>query len=264
MKDRILNAIKLTIPIVVVISVAYEFFYFIGMGWRLSQAPLNTQDFIRGWLVWGAVLLPLLSGSLTTFTFFTATPLDPNNQQPAPKTEAQARIHELKQRLIRVIFWGCVAIGATLLLRFIVEGEYRLYVLQTSFLFFGLSGLVRMAFITVIPKFDTFLKMMALGLLSFFSLVGFEDGTNVLDGEFRLPNTATLQTTRISGVDETVIRVFDQWTLIRQSPRHYAWINHQSGETIEFQAWRKRYQGVRCIFNEDTCYYDKRESDSFK
>lgn len=63
MKDTILEAIKLTIPAVVVISVAYEFFYFIGTGWRLSQAPLQTQDFIRGWLVWGAVLLPVLTGT---------------------------------------------------------------------------------------------------------------------------------------------------------------------------------------------------------
>ena len=264
MKDKVLDAIKLTIPAVVVISVAYEFFYFLGMGWRLSQAPLHTQDFIRGWLVWGAVLLPALSGSLTTFTFSVTNPLELNNEQPVSMSEAETLIYELKRCLVRVIFWGFFAIGVTLLLRFIVEGEYRLYSLQTSVLCLGFSALVRMAFITGVPKFDTFLKMMALGLLSYFCLVGFEDGTNVLDGEFRLPDTATVQTTRISGVNETVIRVFDQWTLIRQSPRHYAWINHQSGETIEFQAWRKRYQGIRCVFNENACYYDKRESDSFK
>jgi hypothetical protein len=263
MSHRFLDAIKLTIPVVFVISVTYEFFYFLGMGWRLSQAPLHTQDFINGWMVWGAVLLPFLSGVLTTsfsglvkFDFFRGLSEHP--------TETEKLLWEQKQSLVRIASWGCFSIGLLLLMKFILEGEFHFYVLQTSLLFFGLSFLIRSAFLGSIPNFYTFLKFFSIGLLSYCSLAGFENGTSVLDDELRLPNPVTRQTTKVLGVDEAVIRVFDQWTLIRQSPRHYAWINHQSGETIEFQAWRKRYQGIRCVFNENACYYDKRESDSFK
>lgn len=259
------EALKLTIPFVVVLSVVYELFYFQGMGWRLSQAPLTTQDFLRGWVVWGAVALPLLFGFLSTIG--SQHPFE-SVREAHRDSNTTGQIHAESRKSIRclskLLFCSMLAFSGALLLVFVIAGETHLFVLQTGFSVFWLALMMRYFFMVPEPEFVPIAKLIGGGILTLFSLAGLEAGSKVLSEEFQLPDVTTQQTSRIAGIDESVVRIFDQWTLVRLSPKHYAWINHQSGETIEFHPGRLRYQGLRCIFNEDYCYFSRREEQAYQ
>ena len=261
LKVKLIEAAEIALPVVFVISAAYEYFYFKALGIDLSKTPLGTSDFLRGWIVWMPVLIPLIAGRLLSQAFVFLA----NGSSPEVKTP-QLQRSPAAIKLVKTAFWSLIALGASIAFSYIVIGEYIQLLLQNCIATFAVAIWIKLPTKGTSNQHQESIKflLIPIAFVAYFSLNGFAEGSVVLDDEFDISNLHSRQKIKIEGSAYDVIRVFEQWTLVRIRPKHYVWLNNQSSQTIEFEAGRRRYQGLPCLFNEDRCYIDVRERNSFK
>ena len=263
MKDKFLDATKMALPVVVVISAVYEYFYFKGLGVDLERSPLGTADFLRGWLVWSPILIPFILGNL----FSQVLVIGAGGSYAKSDTATTSRtLSPASVRLANRVYWGLSACGVLILGYCLFVGEKLQLGVQSCVPAFTVALIAKIPTLGLSPDREksTLTYLLVFAFVAYFSLYGFAQGTAVLDEEFEVANIDSRQVTKVDGISYDVVRVFDQWTLARQRPKHYIWIHNQSEHSIEFKAGRKRYQGLRCIWNEDSCYINKRERESFQ
>lgn len=260
-KFKLFKATEIALPIVFVISAAYEYFYFKALGIDLSKTPLGTSDFLRGWIAWMPVLIPLIAGRLLSQAFvFVSNGSSPEFKSPNMQRSPAAI------KLGKAVFWSLIALGASIAFSFIVIGEYIQLLLQSCIAAFATAIWIKLPTMGISKQHEESTKFFLIPIVfvAYFSMNGFAEGSVVLDDELDISNLHLRQHIKTEGLSYDVIRVFDQWTLARIRPKNYIWINHQSNHTIEFEASRKRYQGLWCVFDQSHCYIDVRERDSFR
>lgn len=248
----------MALPVVVVISAVYEYFYFKGLGVDLERSPLGTADFLRGWLAWSPMLIPIVLGNLTSQVLVIGEGVSYAKSDTATTSRT---LSPESVRFANRIYWGLSAYGVLILgyCLFVGEQLQPLVQVESCILAFTVALMVKIPTLGLSPDREesTRTSLLVFAFVAYFSLYGFDQGTAVLDEEFEVANIDSRQVTKVDGISYDVVRVFDQWTLARQRPKHYIWIHNQSEHIIEFKAGRKRYQGLRCIWNEDSCYINK-------
>jgi hypothetical protein len=223
-----------------VVSVVYEFFFFLGLGTDLSHTPLNPVDFLRGWMEWAN------TGQYIFFVFLTHLLI---RKLESWKTEeeivASSSSPELTRKIRnsphRYIIW----LGGILLMKFLIVGEIHyqsgiIGIIITSIIIFDwiVDGSPQSSNI-----FNAKLPLFWFALI-FCGLNAFKIGTSVYDAR-----TEPLYVTKISsGKYVEVVRVFDQWSLVRLDKREFAWVFHQSDREIKFSPERHQFIGAYCYF----------------
>jgi low affinity Fe/Cu permease len=258
--EKLKNALELAAPYVVTSSIGYEFFYFKGLGYQLSSTPLGVADFFRGWLFWLAVVLPAFVGFFVSSTSSKPLHILPSNlQQPTENSTCTYKFIYYFSLYSPYLFSGT---GITVFIWFLFLGEQVAFALQMAILlvFLGILEKMHQWSMTRVQTVATALTALFLCVCVF----GFERGAAVLDDEFRATRQSFVGVTKLDEQEVDVIRIYDQWSLVRLYPKQYAWINHQSGHSIKFSVSRKRFQGIFCIKNDDWCYLDKIERESYK
>jgi hypothetical protein len=261
MEDKILNATKIAIPVVVLISVTYEFFFFKGMGSSLSQSPLGTSDFLRGWIDWSPLLIPFIIGHIFTRAYF----LQADRERNAVITYQIEDAKVAKPRWLKCVQkWFTLSdlffvSGALLLCHFLLYGEQVTFLLGTSALLFSLGVFERLhqSSITQRSRLVLATGISIFGVVAFFAASGFYRGSSVLDLDIFESDKPPEFSMKLDEQTVTVVRVFDQWALVKKAAGTYAWIHHQSGKLIEFEPHRYRFQGVVCYFSDRLCYIEQ-------
>lgn len=257
---KLKNALELAVPYVVISSVGYEFFYFKGLGYQLNSTPLGVADFFRGWIFWLAVVLPAFVGFFVSNSSSKPLHILPSNlQQPTKNSSCAYKVFYYFSLYSPYLFSG---VGVTVFIWFLFLGEQISFALQLGILLVFLGILEKMHQWSMTRVQTVGITLFALFLCVCVS--GFEKGSIVLDDEFRATKQGLIGLTKLDEQEVDVIRIYDQWSLVRIYPKQYAWINHQSGRSIKFNVSRKRFQGIFCISNEDWCYIDKAERESYK
>jgi hypothetical protein len=260
MKNKLLDATKLSLPVIVLISVSYEFFFFLGMGSSLSQSPLVTADFLRGWIEWSPSFIIFVIGYFATRALSlqtnrikddTLTHATENNEITKPY-----RLKQIKKRLS--LSDVCFVVSGLLFFHFLLNGERTNNLLGSCLLMLA-CGAIDLLFRSSIAQENQLILasgILILGFVLFFAGYGFHRGSSVIDKRnFDIYNTSTLQM-KLDDQTVNVVRIFDQWALVKRTAGNFAWINHQSGKLIEFESHRVRFKGILCYFFDYRCYKD--------
>jgi hypothetical protein len=242
MKEKILTITKLAVPSVIILSIAYEWSYFYGLGIPLSLTPLGTSDFLKGWIRW----YPLAFGMLTgIFLIKILIPRLENWKseeeiiQSSPNPEATRKARFLPWRLFQYL--GLVALLMPILFgeTYISLGALGLSFLWARFIIWLFKGS---------PWQDFNLDALLFGGLAILSsiLIGFQAGSSVLNsvgGKF-------LTTYKSHGNSQPleIIRSFEQWTLVSIGTKEFSWIQHESNAMIHFNSEREPFNGLLCSF----------------
>lgn len=240
MKEKIIAITKLSIPSVVILSIAYEWSYFYGLGIPLYLTPLGTSDFLKGWIRW----YPLAFGMLTgIFLIKILIPRLENWKseaeivQSSPNPEATRKMRALPWRLFQYI--GLVALLMPILFgeTYISLGTIGLSFLWARFIVWLFKGS---------PWTDFNLEALLFGGLAILSviLIGFQAGSSALSNA----NDEKLTTYKSHENSEPlrIIRSFEQWTMVSKGAKEFAWVQHESNAMIQFKSEREPFSGLLC------------------
>jgi hypothetical protein len=255
--EKLLYITKVSTPLVIVLSLTYEMFYFFGMGTSLSNTPLNTSDFLRGWLNW----YPYIFGSVTGYIFLELTIRRLELWQTEEQIISSSSNPEaLRRKRERPYVFGKY-LGILFIFLFAILGEKFLYgfcfgltILVSYFLGWVLQGSPWSISSSDLKKIFTFLIA-----LIFLAAYSWKKGGDV----HKNSETQTVYqvTSEKSTTPQKVIRIFDQWSLVHLNENNYAWVNHQSSTSIQFSADRAKFNGFGCNLWDKLCVKTKASQD---
>lgn len=237
MNEKIQSLLKLTIPTLLVASLAYELTYFWGMGLSLNSTPLGVNDFLRGWMEWGSLFL-----TVSLIYFFVEIVLRrsenwQSEEQIINSTSNPERIRKFRESPFIAMKW----IAYVTLSMFILFGEN--YLVGSTIGFFAVEAIIIYWLADKSPiandRFLIRLLVFTVFFVTYFSIKGFNDGKSVLDG-----NAKNNTVVEIKDEPKEVVRIFNEWTLFRVSPNELGWIYHQSDRLIKVKIDRERFIGV--------------------
>jgi hypothetical protein len=242
MKEKILTITKLAVPTVIILSIAYEWSYFYGLGIPLSLTPLGTSDFLKGWIRW----YPLAFGMLTGI--FLIKILIPRLENWKSEEEIiQSSSNPEATRKARFLPWRVFQyLGLLILLMPILFGENYISLgalglgfLWARFIIWLLKGS---------PWQDFNSDALLFGGLAILSiiLIGFQAGFSALKNV----DSANLTTYKSHENSQPlkVIRSFEQWTLVSTGSSEFSWIQYESNAMIHFTSERKPFIGLLCNY----------------
>lgn len=237
MEEKVSLLLKLIIPTLVIASLTYELNYFWGMGLAINATPLAVNDLLRSWIEWGSIFLLASLGYLLFETFLKRA----ENWQSEDQIINSANNPELTKK-IRKYFWQVIKIFAYLtLLIFLLFGEN--YLISAMFGFFAL-GHTTILWVTEKSPIDhnrPLIRLLTLSIffIIYFSIKGFSDGKDVLDNKSTIDSQIV-----INNKNYEVIRIFNDWSLLRINSNELRWVHHQSDRTIAAKIGRNRFIGI--------------------
>lgn len=222
-----------------VVSVVYEFFFFLGLGTDLSHTPLSPIDFLRGWMEWTNSCRYFFLGVLTDFLIRKFKSRKSKDEKVASPISSE-KTKEIPDSLVILIGLG----GGTLLL-LLIYGELYYSISMFGLMLILVGGIVWIALGSPLrssllsPQWSMFWVVIV-----FCGMNAFNIGKSVYDA-----SSEPLYVTNISNdKDVEVVRVFDQWSLVRLDKRQFAWVFHQSDRVIKFTPERRQFIGAYCYF----------------
>ena len=248
MKEKIITVTKLAVPAVVILSIAYEWSYFYGLGISLSQTPLSSSDFLKGWIRWYPIAFGFLTG------LFLIKVLIPRLEHWKTEEEIiQSSKNPEATRRDRLLPWRIAQFFSLFLLLFpILFGEA--YATLGSM---GLGYLWARFMVWLFRKapWESFdLDALLYGGLAIVSilLIGFQSGASTLNTKL-IGSSPSYKISSESSATP-IVRSFDQWTLVRVSENEFSWIQHDSNAIINFKSERQPFRGLACsYFNTYPC-----------
>ncbi len=237
-------------------SIVHEFLFFAGLGIGLSHTPLSSVDFLRGWIEWSNTGFYYFLG-IGNYFFIRRVEGWQSEEEFVAKTSNPKRFQKLRNNALKPLPYLA---GFTALL-FILFGE-AVYVPTLFGLFFVFVALISWV-ASKSPAHSFFFNkkyFLAWSSLIFLALEGFYLGTKVWDSE----PPSKIAITEANGSQVAVIRTFDQWALIKLSNHHFAWLHHESGRLMTFDAGRQKYIGVFCYFSDRLPEVPSRHCDAYK
>jgi len=240
MKEKIITITKLAIPSVIILSIAYEWSYFYGLGISLSITPLGTSDFLKGWIRWYPWAFGILTGLFLVKILIPRLEGWKSEQEiiqssPNPEATQKARLQPWKA----LHYFGLLALLMPILFgeTYITVGTIGLSYLWGRFIVWLFKGSPWQAF-----NMEALLYG-GLAVLSI-SLLGFHSGSLVLNN----PNYHGETTYKNSEHSKPlqIIRTFEQWTLVATGKKQFSWIQHESNVEINFESDREPFKGLVC------------------
>lgn len=233
------DLLKLAVPSAVAGAIAYEVMYFLGLGIGISNAPLSPSDFLNGWKEWGSVGIYFFLGVLLHVIFSRIENWKSEDEivrnSPNPKW-----IKKFRDSPLFLFFLITFLAGAS----FLAIGEANLALAQPAIFIFLILAV---AWLSRGSHFEKELGKrsihLMLGTLFTCSITGFMQGTRVLDQQENIKSI-----TFVDGSRNSVIRIFDQWTLTRIDKKRLAWVSNQTERVIEFEPNRSRFIGAYCFY----------------
>ena len=237
--DKIENFLKFTLPAIVIASLTYEICYLWGLDISIAETPLSNGDILRGWQQWYLFLSPLVI--LTIYPDFIISAWSKlENKLIKNRNDKQSIIRTtlILRRILLIISYA-------LLVLYLLFGDLlqAFLILSLSVFFFDL--IVRMKRSKIIEK-TSFALLSSIILIasiigSFASLIGIYDKYKSL-----LTEDSYIE---IEGYKKTVIRTYENWTLVRYGFESYAWLHHQSDRKIINKTDRTHFLGAICYVN---------------
>jgi hypothetical protein len=219
-------------------SIVHEFSYFSGMGIGLSHSPLSSVDFLRGWIEWSNTGFYYFLG-IGNYFFIRRIEKWQSDEEIVAKTIDPKRFQRLRENPLKLLSYLTVFT----LLTFILFGE-AVYIPTLFGIFFASIALISWI-AHKSPAHSIFFDkkyFLAWSSLVFLGLEGFYLGTKAWDSE----QPQKIATTQAGGSQVAVIRTFDQWALVKFNNNHFAWLHHESGRLMTFDAGRQKYSGLFC------------------
>lgn len=242
MKEKIITITKLAVPSVIILSIAYEWSYFYGLGIPLSLTPLGTSDFLKGWIRWYPVAFGFLTG------LFLIKILIPRLENWKSEHEiVQSSMNPEATRKARYLPWQIAQYLSIVILlipllfgeNYITAGTMSLGYLWARFIIWLLKG----------SPWETFnLNALLFGGLAIFLIIllGFHSGSSILTNID--PQNLTTYKSNESSQPLHIIRSFEQWTLVKTGSKEFSWIQHESNAMINFKSEREPFRGLLCNY----------------
>lgn len=240
MDEKIETKLKLITTTMLLGSAVYEFMYFQGVGISISQAPLSLVDFIKGWAEWGTFAFGILFGVFVNELFFGRVEKWRSESEIISASNNPNKmkfIRELPYVLIKYLSY--ILFGAFLLLGEASVIATSLGIIVIAILFFKWileSSPYEDKFLN---KSGVFLVVLIVGLC----INGFHKGMMAsnysyknIEAEMRVENDVVVK----------VLRIFDQWTLVKTKEETFGWVNNQSNKLIKFHVDRYQFVGLLC------------------
>ncbi|MBU3591557.1 hypothetical protein ICN11_05980 [Polynucleobacter sp. 78F-HAINBA] len=223
--DLFYNSIKLLIPTVIGISLVYESMYFLGLGTSIAKTPLGVNDYLKSWVEWSVPIFFLCIG------FFAA----PTKHRMLISKSMDSRRYQWEyMRSLSLV------VGIAFIAIYMLFGEWYLL-----FAMMGCSSLSIYIFLSYVIKRNGSTNMLWFAILVLPIMVisigftGYAQGKLVLQ-EISPANSISIN---LDGQEQSVIRIFDQWTLIKISKGHLGWVRHDSDRLIEFHVNSEPFNG---------------------
>lgn len=234
------ETVSLAIPFAVASSLIYEVCYFWGLGIGIARAPLSPSDYLTGWTEWSSVGLYFFLGMFVNVIVFGRIENWKSEEELIANSKNPEKLRKLRNGPAKAFIVFAFALG----LIFIVVGEVNL-VAFLPFIFLSLLAIV--IWLAKGSAFEDQLRtsriQVLIGTLIICGINGFSHGTNVL-AHANKSQFATI----IEGQNKQVIRIFDQWTLVRLNDERFSWVSNQSELKIDFKPDRNRFVGIYCYY----------------
>ena len=234
--DKIENFLKFTLPTIVIASLSYEICYLWGLDISIAETPLSNGDILRGWQQWYLFLSPLVILTIyPDFIFSAWTKLENKLIKNRKDKQSIIRTTLILRRILLII-------GYALLAFYLLFGDLlqAFFILSLSVFIFDL--IVKMKRSKIIEKTSftllTSIILIASIVGSFASLIGIYDKYDSLFSEDSY--------IEVDSYKKTVIRTYENWTLVRYGFESYAWLHHQSDRKIINNADRTHFLGAIC------------------
>lgn len=234
--NKIESFLKFTLPTIVIASLSYEIFYLWGLDISIADSPISNGDILRGWQQWYLFLSPLII--ITIYPDFLLTLWQKLDEKLTKSPNKDTLIPKLTIILQRI----ALGISYTLLLIYILFGDVfqAFFLLSLSAFFANLT--IKLMKSKVIDGISFTLVTSILIISSIFgsvgSILGLSEKYNSLFSEDSY--------IEIDNYKKTVIRTYENWTLVRYGFESYAWIHHQSDRKIIHNTDRTHFLGVIC------------------
>lgn len=237
MEEKISLLLKLTIPTLVIASLTYELNYFWGMGLSINSTPLEVSDLLRSWIEWGSIFLSASLAYLLLETFLKRA----ENWRSEDQIINSTNNPELTRKF-REYSWRTMKFFAYLtLLIFILFGEDYLMKSIIGFYALGHSFILWVTEKSPVDHNRSLIRLLTFStfFVIYFSIKGFSDGKAILDNQPAIDSQI-----EIKNKNYEVIRIFNNWSLLRINLNELGWIHHQSDRTIKVKISRDRFIGV--------------------
>ncbi len=234
--DKIENFLKFTLPTIVIASLSYEICYLWGLDINIAETPLSNGDILRGWQQWYLFLSPLVIFTIyPDFIFSAWSKLESKLIKKPRNKQSIARTTLILRKILLIL-------GYSLLSFYLMLGDLlqAFLILSLSVFFFDLTfRMLKSKFIERTSfKLITPIILIASFVGGFASLIGIYDKYKSLSSE----NSYI----EVDSYKKTVIRTYENWTLVRYGFESYAWLHHQSDRKIIHNTDRNHFLGAFC------------------
>lgn len=234
--NNLTKFLSFTLPTVALVSLSYEMSYLWGLGITISGSPISNNDILRGWQQWYIFIAPIFLLTLKpalSIRIFHAFKKNIINLKPEEKVLISSKIHGLMRIL------GYVLIGL-----FLFYGEFVGLYLILGMLIFGSDFLFNLKQHRLISRESLRAGMFILLITSIFGFYGF--GMGLLDS-YKSYFTDGMTIEDKDNSVKSVIRIYENWTLVRESVESYAWLSNQSDKKIIVPTDRYYFLGALCF-----------------
>ena len=238
--EKIQNYFKVFIPISIAASICYEIAFFMGFGVGIKDAPIGTADFLRGWLQWSAYGWGLFAGYFISNILIRRIEGWKTEEQIIASAKDPEKLRRFRNSPYKFIRLGAIFLG----MQFLFVGEVSFLPLYLLSIWLAID-LVKWLFIG--SPYENYLinqrSMFLIVCLVGFLVLGFERGSITMRMKYSdIEPSLELQ----AGENVKVIRILDQWSLVKTKDEEFGWVNHQSGKLIKFKANRYQFVGLLC------------------
>ncbi len=235
--DKIETFLKFTLPTVVLSSLSYEICYLWGLDINIAHTPLSNGDILRGWQQWYIFLIPLLFITLFPNSIIRVW----NFIKKRPRKGSVKHINN--ERLASILLVTLTIFATILFAMFLLFGDQLIAFLILSFSIFSFRFLASLSKNRIINgRFLMFISMICL----FSSIIGsYASLFAKLDYYNSLFDEKTY--VEVNETKKNVIRVYENWTLVRNGFESYAWLHHQSERKIIYNVDRLHFLGIACF-----------------
>jgi ABC-type multidrug transport system fused ATPase/permease subunit len=238
--DKIENFLKFTIPTIVVVSLSYEVCYLWGLDINIAESPLSNGDILRGWQQWYPFLSPLLIVTIYPDFLLSLASKFTNKLTNNSRNKSIIRATLILRRI-------AYALAYVLLTIYIMFGDiFQAYLILSLTVFIvdlSVKKLKTKKIESTYIAIVTSILLIAFTVGSISSIIGFYDKYKSL-----LYENSYIE---VGDYRKTVIRTYENWTLVRYGFESYAWVHHQSDRKIITSTDRTHFLGAICYVKRD-------------
>jgi hypothetical protein len=236
---------KLLAVVAMLCSALYEFMYFQGFGLSIRDVPINTADLVKGWAEWGTYGGGILLGIFINELVIARVEGWKTEDEIVSSSSNPQRLKNFRASPYKLVYW----LGLLLLVAFLFIGEAAaiptmlgFIVVSTIFIKWLIEGSLYESIF-----YEKRIPIFIVANIGF-AVLGFSNGSNAMNSSFSLDApTMTVE----NGEAVKVIRIFDQWTLVRTEGKQFGWVNNQSNKVIKFNTDRYQFIGLACYLKKN-------------